>query len=91
MSGYRKERLEKQIRMIIAETLLRDIKDPRIGFVTVTGVKLNKDKTRYSHSRYAVKIMKENQLSNSILSFYYVKTFQKMVFQFLFPEEYNIV
>lgn len=35
--------------------------------------KLNKDKTRYSYSRYAVKIMKENQLSNSILSFYYVK------------------
>ena len=35
--------------------------------------KLNKDKTRYSHSRYAVKIMKENQLSNAILSFYYVK------------------
>ena len=35
--------------------------------------KLDKDKSRYSHSRYAVKIMKENQLSNSILSFYYVK------------------
>ncbi|MBN2041712.1 MAG: 30S ribosome-binding factor RbfA [Spirochaetes bacterium] len=45
MAGYRKERIEKQIRMIIADSLLKDIKDPRIGFVTVTEVKLNKDKS----------------------------------------------
>ncbi len=45
MPGFRKERLEKQIRMIVAETLLKEVKDPRIGFVTVTDVKLNKDKS----------------------------------------------
>ena len=45
MPGYRKERLEKQIRMIVADALIKDIKDPRIGFVTVTNVKLNKDKS----------------------------------------------
>ncbi|MBN2401434.1 MAG: 30S ribosome-binding factor RbfA [Spirochaetes bacterium] len=45
MPGYRKERLEKQIRMIVADALIKDIKDPRIGFVTVTGAKLNKDKS----------------------------------------------
>lgn len=45
MSGYRKERLEKMIRMIIGDSLLKDIKDPRIGFVTVTEVELNKDKS----------------------------------------------
>lgn len=30
---------------VIAEAFLREIKDPRIGFVTVTGVKLNRDHT----------------------------------------------
>lgn len=45
MPGYRKERLEKQIRMIIADSLLKEVKDPRIGFVTVTDVKLNRDKS----------------------------------------------
>jgi ribosome-binding factor A len=45
MPGFRKERIEKQIRMIVADALLKDIKDPRIGFVTVTGAKLNKDKS----------------------------------------------
>jgi ribosome-binding factor A len=45
MPGFRKERLEKSIRMIIADALLKDVKDPRIGFVTVTGVNLNKDKS----------------------------------------------
>lgn len=45
MAGYRKERLEHEIRKIIAEAFLREIKDPRIGFVTVTSVKLNKDLT----------------------------------------------
>ena len=45
MPGYRKERIEKEIRMIVADALLKDIKDPRIGFVTVTGAKLNKDKS----------------------------------------------
>lgn len=45
MPAYRKERLEEAIKRIVAETLMRDIKDPRIGFVTVTRVQLNRDKT----------------------------------------------
>jgi ribosome-binding factor A len=45
MPGYRKERLEKLIRMIVSDALLKDVKDPRIGFVTVTKVELNKDKS----------------------------------------------
>ncbi len=45
MPGYRKERLEKEIRVIVADALLKEVKDPRIGFATVTKVKLNKDKT----------------------------------------------
>ncbi len=45
MPTYRKERLEKSIQRIVAESLIRDIKDPRIGFVTVTEVELNRDKS----------------------------------------------
>ncbi len=45
MAHHRKEKIEKAILRIIAESLLREIKDPRIGFVTVTKVELNKDKS----------------------------------------------
>jgi ribosome-binding factor A len=43
MASFRKEKLEELIKRIIAETLLREIKDPRIGFATVTKVKLSRD------------------------------------------------
>jgi len=41
--AYRKEKLEEQIKRIISELLIREIKDPRIGFATITGVELSKD------------------------------------------------
>ncbi|MDY6967923.1 MAG: 30S ribosome-binding factor RbfA [Spirochaetota bacterium] len=43
MAGYRKERLEELIKRIIADALLTEVMDPRVGFVTVTMVKLSKD------------------------------------------------
>ncbi len=45
MPAYRKERLEEAIKRVVADALLKEINDPRIGFVTVTSVKLNKDKS----------------------------------------------
>ena len=65
MSGYRKERLEKTIRMIVAESLIKDIKDPRIGFVTVTGVELNRDKTIATVS---VSIMGDEKIKRKTLN-----------------------
>ena len=41
--SYRKEKLEEQIKRIVSELLIREIKDPRIGFATITGVELSKD------------------------------------------------
>lgn len=42
--AYRKEKIEEFIRRFIAEMLVNDeIKDPRIGFATITGVSLAKD------------------------------------------------
>lgn len=43
MSSRRVERVSEAVREAIAEMLLREVKDPRIGFVTVTGVSLTDD------------------------------------------------
>jgi ribosome-binding factor A len=39
----RKERLEQELMIIISKVIIRDLRDPRIGFVTVNGVELNSD------------------------------------------------
>ncbi len=46
MAGSRRERLEKFIRDEVSSTLLFHLQDPRIGFLTVTGVKLSSDLRR---------------------------------------------
>jgi ribosome-binding factor A len=43
MSGRRKERLDEEIREEVAVIIGRHLKDPRIGFVTVTRVDLTAD------------------------------------------------
>jgi ribosome-binding factor A len=43
MSGRRPERVGEAIRAAIAHMLLRDLKDPRIGMVTLTRVRLSDD------------------------------------------------
>ncbi|HUZ48036.1 MAG TPA: 30S ribosome-binding factor RbfA [Terriglobia bacterium] len=41
--GHRQERLQDQIRTEVAEIITLELKDPRIGFVTVTHVELSRD------------------------------------------------
>ena len=43
MQGSRTERLAHQFQQEIAMILQREFKDPRLGFVTVTNVRLSKD------------------------------------------------
>jgi ribosome-binding factor A len=43
MPSIRKERLEELLRREISEIILREVKDPRIGFVTVTDAEVSKD------------------------------------------------
>jgi ribosome-binding factor A len=52
--SYRREKLEEQIKRIVSELLIRDIKDPRIGFATVTGVELAKD---YSTAKIGISVL----------------------------------
>lgn len=51
---YRKDRLEELIRRIVSEVIMRELKDPRIGFVTVTGVELSKD---YAEAKIGISIL----------------------------------
>ncbi len=43
---HRRDRLEDQIRAEVAEMVLGELKDPRIGFATVTRVELSGDLAR---------------------------------------------
>ena len=43
--AYRKEKIEEQMRRLISELMIKEIKDPRIGFASITEVNLNKDFT----------------------------------------------
>ncbi len=43
MQGKRTERLGGRIQQEISEIILLKVKDPRLGFVTVTGVKMSSD------------------------------------------------
>ena len=43
MSGRRAERVGEAVREAIADMLLRDIKDPRIGMITLTAVQFSDD------------------------------------------------
>jgi len=47
-------RVDEAIRQVVGETLARDIKDPRVGFVTVTDVKTSPD---LRHSRVYVSVL----------------------------------
>lgn len=42
-SEKRRRQIEERIRKRVAEILLREMKDPRLGFVTITGVEISGD------------------------------------------------
>jgi len=54
LPGRRTERLGHQIRVELAEMLSREVKDPRIGFATVTRVEVSAD---HHHARVFVSLL----------------------------------
>jgi ribosome-binding factor A len=52
-SSRRPEQVAGTIRQVIADALTREIRDPRVGFVTVTGVLVTND---LSHARVMVSV-----------------------------------
>ncbi|HEY3284565.1 MAG TPA: 30S ribosome-binding factor RbfA [Armatimonadota bacterium] len=49
----RTEKVEEVLRDIVSEILLREMKDPRLGFLTITGVQVSPD-LRSAHIYYSV-------------------------------------
>ena len=54
IAGRRTDRLGHEIRVILAELMVRQVKDPRIGFATLTRVELTAD---LHHARVYVSVL----------------------------------
>jgi ribosome-binding factor A len=54
MSADRMRRVDEAVRQVIGDAVAQDLKDPRIGFVTVTDVKTSTD---LRHARVFVSIL----------------------------------
>ena len=56
MSTGRMRRVDEAIRQVIGDVVAKDMKDPRVGFVTVTDVRTSPD---LSHARVYVSVLGE--------------------------------
>jgi ribosome-binding factor A len=56
-SSRRPEQMAATLRQVITESLARDVRDPRVGFVTITGVLVTND---LSHARVMVSVPGED-------------------------------
>lgn len=64
--GLRVEKIQEEIRHEVSQILMREVKDPRIGFVTVTSAKVSSD---LSSARIFVSILgDEKQMQESLLA-----------------------
>jgi ribosome-binding factor A len=59
MSTGRMRRVDEAIRQVIGDALASDLKDPRVGFVTVTDVKTSSD---LSHARVYVSVFGDDEV-----------------------------
>jgi ribosome-binding factor A len=65
MGENRIERIANLIKKEVAEMLIREVKDPRIGMVTITGATVSKD-LRIAHIYYSV-LGSEKQIQDSAI------------------------
>jgi ribosome-binding factor A len=56
-SSSRPEQMAETLRQVIADALAREVRDPRVGFVTITGVLVSND---LSHARVLVSVPGED-------------------------------
>jgi ribosome-binding factor A len=54
MRGGRMRRVDEAMREVLSDAIAKDLKDPRVGFVTVTGVKTSTD---LRHGRVYVSVL----------------------------------
>ena len=64
MSGQRMRRVDEAMRQVLGDALAQDLKDPRIGFVTVTDVKTSPD---LRHARVYVSVFGDTDAQTATL------------------------
>jgi ribosome-binding factor A len=65
MSGARMRRVDEAMRQVLGDVLAQDLKDPRIGFVTVTDVKTSPD---LRHARVYVSVLGDEAARDATLA-----------------------
>ncbi len=58
MHDTRMRRVDEAMRAVLSDAISKDLKDPRVGFVTVTGVKTSPD---LRHARVYVSVLGDDQ------------------------------
>jgi ribosome-binding factor A len=64
MRGGRMRRVDEAMRAVLSDAISKDLKDPRVGFVTVTGVKTSPD---LRHARVYVSVLGEEPVRDDTL------------------------
>jgi ribosome-binding factor A len=59
MASGRMRRVDEAVRAVLSDAIATDLKDPRVGFVTVTGVKTSPD---LRHARVYVSVLGDEQV-----------------------------
>ncbi|MGH9470143.1 MAG: 30S ribosome-binding factor RbfA [Terriglobia bacterium] len=63
-TSHRTERLADQIRSVVAGLIAGELRDPRIGFITITRVELSAD---FQHARIGVSVLGDEPAQQSTL------------------------
>jgi ribosome-binding factor A len=64
MSDGRMRRVDEAVRAVLSDVIASHLKDPRVGFVTVTGVKTSPD---LRHARVFVSVLGDEQVRSATL------------------------
>src|SRR5947209_74502 len=64
MATGRMRRVDEAVRAVLSDAITKDLKDPRIGFVTVTGVKTSPD---LRHARVYVSVLGDEPVRQATL------------------------
>jgi ribosome-binding factor A len=65
MSGQRMRRVDEAMRQVLGDALAQELKDPRVGFVTVTDVKTSPD---LRHARVYVSVLGDEPAREATLA-----------------------
>jgi ribosome-binding factor A len=65
MSGSRMRRVDEAVRAVLSDAITQELKDPRVGFVTVTAVKTSPD---LRHARVYVSVLGDDETRAASLS-----------------------